>query len=120
MITGHVNQDYEAIIPIRLVDLVDDIKVAIYTGFNGDICIRKDLSEKLKLDPIAIEDYELGDGKITQVEVFNGKIIWFDEERVVDLIFTRSEQSLIGTGLLTRCRLEINYPNGEVFIQRIP
>ena len=61
MITGHVNQDYEAIIPIRLVDLVDDIKVAIDTGFNGDICLRKDFSEELKLDPIAIEDYELGD-----------------------------------------------------------
>ena len=64
-------------------------------------------------------DYELGDGNITQVEVFTGKITWFDEERLVDLIFTKSEQSLIGTGLLTKCRLEVNYPEGEVFIQRI-
>jgi len=119
LITGHVNADYEAIISIRLVDLADDIKVAIDTGFNGEICLRKDLSEKLELDPIAIEDYELGDGNITQVEVFSGKIIWFDEERVVDLILTKSEQSLIGTGLLTRCRLEVNYPREEVFIQKI-
>ena len=55
MITGHVNPDYEAIISIRLVDLAVDIEVAVDTGFNGDICLQKDLSEKLKLDPIAIE-----------------------------------------------------------------
>ena len=61
--------------------------------------------------------FELADGTLVQDElVFVGKAFWRGEYRDVEIVLTRSEEALLGTGLLEGARVELDFAKGTVCI----
>ena len=71
------------------------------TGFDGFICLPIAVAVPLGLELIDVADAELADGAIVQDElVFAGKVLWGCEFMDVDILLTKSTDTLIGTAML--------------------
>lgn len=118
MISGRVNEQREAVVALQVTGLADPVDAVVDTGFSGAVCLAREVAEELSLHPVGAEAYELGDGSMTQMNVYLIGVRWFDDERVVRAILTESRQSVIGTELLRGCRLEIDFAARTVSVQR--
>lgn len=95
------------------------VDAVVDTGFSGAGCPARTVAEELNLRPVGAEAYELGDGSVTQMNIYLMGIRWFDDERLVRAILTESRQSVIGTELLRDCRLEIDFLARTVSVERL-
>jgi len=110
---GIINDYLEPIIELGLFDneeKIVKITAVVDTGFSGYIC----LSEK-HIDDIAIsyeyaESYELANGKIIIKDVFEGNIFFNGNREKVKIIFTESQDTLVGAQLLKKLTVKLNYP----------
>ncbi|MFQ5813700.1 MAG: hypothetical protein ACE5I2_11020 [Anaerolineae bacterium] len=63
--------------------------------------------------------FELADGTLVQDElVFVGKAFWREEYRDVEIVSTRSEEALLGTGLLEGAQVQLDFARGTVYINK--
>ena len=63
--------------------------------------------------------FELADGTLVQDElVFVGKAFWRGEHRDVEIVLTRSEEALLGTGLLEGAQVKLDFAKGTVCINK--
>jgi len=63
--------------------------------------------------------FELADGTLVQDElVFVGKAFWRGEYRDVEIVLTRSEEALLGTGLLEGAQVQLDFARGTVCINK--
>jgi hypothetical protein len=65
-------------------------------------------------------DTELANGEIVELELFKGRMKWFDAIREVAIGASESNDALLGTLLLADCELHINFKEGCVKIDRLP
>jgi clan AA aspartic protease len=88
------------------------VSAVVDTGFNGDICIPIELAVTLGLDLVAMDEVQLADGTSRQQVLFAGTVELLGETRDVSL--TSSDVALVGTELLSDCRLTIDFATGDV------
>jgi hypothetical protein len=63
--------------------------------------------------------FELADGTLVQDElVFVGKAFWQGEHRDVEIVLTRSEEALLGTGLLEGMQVMLDFTRGTVSVDK--
>jgi clan AA aspartic protease len=116
---GQVNQNREAI--LKLVIIGDkNCKIAvdavIDTGFNGDLILPPEAISELGLKLQGYQKAVLGDGTISQFQVYAATVIWDGSRRLVE-VNAATSGVLIGMGLLEGYKLEVNtIPNGIVTI----
>jgi clan AA aspartic protease len=96
------------------------VKACLDTGFDGDICVPTEVAVTLGLELIGCEPIELADGSRKPELVFKGYAILLGKKRVVEILLTDSEESLVGTGLLAECRLSIDFSTGKVRLAHKP
>ena len=84
------------------------------TGFDGDLCLPTRHAVQLGLELIGEQHVELADGTQKNQLVFSGSVRCFTETHAVQIILTNSMDALIGTRLLNRYRLSIDFPGGRV------
>ena len=119
MITGQINQVGSPILRITVYgnkgeETIDSI---LDTGFDGFICLPIAVAVSLGLELIGVTDSELADGTLVEDElVFTGKVLWDDEVVDVEIVLTRSTDTLIGTAMLVNSDVRLNYHTGEVSI----
>jgi clan AA aspartic protease len=91
----------------------------IDTGYNGEILLPEDKVKEMGLDFLGTIDTELADGEVVELELFRGKIKWFDTIREIAIGASQSADTLLGTLLLADCELGVNFKNGLVRIERL-
>ena len=88
------------------------------TGFNGALELPAALSSRLTLESAGFITSELAAGVTVEEEAFR-TFIEFDGEQIeVDVTFADVEQALLGTWLLAKHRLEIDFPKATVRLAR--
>lgn len=99
---------------------VDSIVVdaVIDTGFDGEISLPREVAEKLGLELVGHETFELADGTQVDELIFSGRARLSGKFRNVDILVANTQETLIGTRLLSDCRLIIDFKTGKVQIAR--
>ena len=92
----------------------------IDTGFDGHLCLPIGLAVTLGLVLISRQMIELADGTQKWALVFSGLVRFLGKTRKVRIYLTDSEDALVGTGLLSDCRLAIDFTTGKVMLTRKP
>ena len=117
---GFVDKYEQAVVNIVIIGSRGKIPIkgVIDTGFDGDICLPISIAIQLGLELWEMICVELADGTKKNELVFDGKIIWDGEEKVVEILLTNSQQALIGTNLLQDKVLEINFVKKVVEIRQ--
>jgi len=114
MITGIVNEDFEAILRLSVHGAGGtplEIDAVIDTGFNGYLTLPPDLIEKLKLPWLYRQQGELADGSIHVFDVHTGAILWAGRERMVEVEVAETEP-LLGMAMLQMHNLNIEVVSG--------
>jgi predicted aspartyl protease len=116
MIEGHVDAEGVPYIPLMLgqrrwMAIVD-------TGFNGGLDLPRALSNEITGKLLGRFEAELANGVTVTDEVYRIRVVFDDEERFVPASFSDTAEVLIGTRLLRRHFLEIDFPTKTVRVSR--
>ena len=122
MIEGYISSSGAPVIKIKVKGRRDEVAVEgiLDTGFDGYLCLPIPTAVSLGLELIKVVRTELADGTILEDElVFAGKAEW-DGSMVVetDILLTRSQDVLIGTGFLRGYQVRLDYSKDKVWIER--
>lgn len=116
MISGIVTGNGVPLIVLKLAR--EDWLTVVDTGFNGALELPAALSSRLILQSAGFITSELAAGVTVEEEAFR-TFIEFDSEQIeVDVTFADVEQALLGTWLLAKHRLEIDFPKATVHLTR--
>lgn len=118
MIRGRVNHQREIQIPLMLSES-HEITALIDTGFNGYLTLPGRLLEAMQPVSAGTRRVELGDGRITELEIFLIHIPWNGKPREI-LAMQSESQPLVGMSLLWGHRLEVEVEtDGHVLIEKV-
>jgi clan AA aspartic protease len=87
-----------------------DLTAWIDTAFTGELVIPHTTIRKLKLKQSAAVAAGLADGTQVVLETFTCIIDWFGHDRPVEVVENDGQFPLLGVGLLSDRRLEVDYP----------
>ncbi len=118
MIRGRVTDLLEPVIGLVLkrAGRLKEIEAIVDTGFSGYLCLSLRYIADISLEYAFTDEFELADGRTISEDVFLGEVIFDGEEREIFVVFTASEDSLIGGSLLADHVVTIDYPRREVVI----
>ena len=120
MIKGEISPSGSPIIEMRVIGSRTEVtlKGILDTGFDGYLCLPMTIAVSLGLELIRLQTTELADGTILEDEpVFSGRMEWNGELIDVDIVLTKSPDTLLGTALLRGMDVRMNYSTGEIAIQ---
>jgi clan AA aspartic protease len=119
---GRVNQNREAILKLVIIGEESSkiaIDAVIDTGFNGDLILPPEAISELGLKLQGYQKAVLGDGTISQFQVYAATVLWDGSRRLVE-VNAATSGVLIGMGLLEGYKLEVNtISNGIVTITNL-
>ena len=114
---GKVTSNNEPSVFIKLKGHVKKrILAVVDTGFNGYLAVPKNMIRKQGWQLIGSEKYEVATGELKTFEVFLGEIEWDKKDLPVYALVTNSEDVLVGTKLLKKSVLTVDFPAKEVKI----
>ena len=112
---GTVNSWREACLVLHLEGNLF-VECVIDTGFSGGLVLPRDVVDELGLTIFGQMPFEVVSGAQMSADFTEVKIKWLDEERIIDVIVSESDDALIGTALLDGARLTIDYLANAVSI----
>ncbi len=121
MIRGEISASGSPIIKTKIIGSRAEIVTdgILDTGFTGHLCLPITTAVSLGLELTAIEKVELADGTILEDEpVFSGRMEWNGGIIDVDIVLTKSADTLLGTALLRGMYVTLNYSTNEVVIKK--
>lgn len=123
MITGVVNANYEATIPLVVQAIYgqeEAIEAIIDTGFTGSLTLPPMLIMALGLPWLGRQRAKLGDGSERFFDVYAATILWDGQVRTVETDATETEP-LVGMCLLAGHEVRIRVlDGGNVTIEGLP
>jgi clan AA aspartic protease len=96
------------------------LDVVVDTGFNGELVLPRKLIRRLRWPLKGQVRVELADGSLVRTDVYEGRILWFGQERVVAVYATASKDGLLGTQMLKGCTLFLDPDENKVVLTRKP
>ena len=93
-----------------------DLTVWIDTAFTGELVIPRTTIESLGLPQSAAVMAGLADGTQVVLESYSCVIDWFGDLRLVEVIENDGQIPLLGVGLLSDRRLEVDYRNRSLVL----
>ena len=116
-ISGRVNSHDEPEIPLTLIlgGRAVQQRAIIDTGFNGYLSVPLSLTKGWYF--FGHEEYEIATGETVDQRVYLGKILWDGRLQDVYAVTSRARDILIGTKLLRRNRLSIDFPKRKVILR---
>jgi clan AA aspartic protease len=122
MITGTVNANREAIIPLIVRSShghEQEIEGIIDTGFTGSLTLPSTLISSLGLPWHGREQGVLGDGSVGLFDIYAATVIWDGHERIVETASANTDP-LVGMGLFYGHELRIQaVEGGRVVIEAL-
>ena len=121
MMKGYIDKYYQPKIKLKAKGLrrTIELEAVIDTGFDGELCLPLPIAIQLGLELGGNQYVEFADGTVKHELIFAGVVILEDTEMPIDISLTNSDEALIGVGLLKNKKLEINFPEGIVWINDI-
>jgi predicted aspartyl protease len=132
---GSVDDLNRPLVRIETPSFTDPLVAFVDTGFNGALLIDETQAARLGFSVArnCATPVQLASQRSENFSLGRGSFIWLGERRTIIahvLIETQGErpvrnarkieeETLIGTGLLSDCRLEIDFPARKVFISRV-
>ena len=132
---GSVDDRKRPLVRIETPGFTDPLVAFVDTGFNGALLIDERQAARLGFSVArdSIKPVQLASQRNEDFMVGQGSFIWLGERRTITayvLIETEGERRarnarkteeeiLIGTDLLSDCRLEIDFPARKVFISKV-
>lgn len=121
-IDGYV--DFSTLSPMVRVKLISsndeeiEYLAIIDTGYNGEVILPGSKVQEMGLEFLGTIDSELANGEIVEIELFRGRIKWFDKTQEIAIGASQSNDTLLGTLLLINCELNVDFKQGDVRIER--
>lgn len=106
--TGSVDASREAHLQIQFSN-GKSVDCVLDTGFDGALMLPRALADELALVPLGSTECKLAGSTRVTLDVALGEIIWLGEQRAAEVIISDDADMLIGTELLNRTELTINY-----------
>ncbi len=94
-----------------------EIDCLIDTGYSGGIALPESYQSELKTKPLAFQEYELADGSKVIFAIYETKIQYKGVSKLVNLIFTKSEDSLLGIEFLNGFRFILDLKQSKVTLE---
>lgn len=117
MTRGGLGQDHDPRLPIILHgSRRSTIEAVVDTGFSEYLCLARRHRNRMRLNYVGEECFELADGSEVQEPVYQGEVTFDGVRQPVLVTITRSDDTLIGTALLRDKRLTINFRDGDVIV----
>lgn len=104
--TGRVTATREALLRLQLA-AGETVECLVDTGFTGALVLPQSLVTRLSLSIVGRELFEMVGGQRFVASVALAEIEWLGQIRTVRVIV--SEDTLLGTELLERTRLTVDY-----------
>jgi clan AA aspartic protease len=122
MIQGWLREDQQAVVELEVVcsdRRSHTVPAIIDTGFNGQVSLPRRVVDELEplLTYEGTVEVELASGMVIEEDVYSGTIRFDGQEVTAEIIITDSEETLIGTGLLTGKVLLVNFATREVIVR---
>lgn len=96
-----------------------NVPAMIDTGYNGEIILPISSIRDMNLEFLGTIDSELANGEIVDTELYKSRMKWFNEIREITVGASQSEDILLGTLLLANCRLEVDFKQRLVSIEKL-
>ena len=117
---GRVDESLRALVDVAIRRTVTDtataVTVWIDTAFNGFLVFPQEMIVKLRLQQEAATEAILADGSRVTLESFACFVAWFGELKKAQVIGNNGNLPLLGTELLAKRKLVIDYTSGIVSI----
>jgi predicted aspartyl protease len=117
-VKGFVDERDRALIPIRVANGLrsetNEVVAWIDTAFDGHPVFSRELISRLKLEALVETEAILAGGSKVSLESYFCVIDWFGDKVPVQVIENEGRIPLMGTGLLTKRNLAINYESKSV------
>jgi clan AA aspartic protease len=119
MLKGRVNRHGEPIVAIQLLlrTRPSAFPAVIDTGFNGYLSVPARLLSHSRWQAIGTEKFEIATGAIVEQGIFLGEIVFDGQRSPVYVVATQAQDILIGTKLLKRKVLSINFRTARVVVK---
>jgi len=107
---GRISKHGEPVVPVALHgSRTHRIEAILDTGFTGHLCLARRHRRLVKLSRVGDVETELADGtRITQA-AYLGRVTFVAETREVLVTLTGTEESLIGTALLSGRKVLLDF-----------
>ncbi len=114
---GIVNENLEAVLQVRLTNGAT-IKCVLDTGFNGSLLLPREFVEINAMLFVGREKVMMVEEISTEIDTAIAEVNWLDEEFSIRIFISETNESLIGTQMLSDTLLEIDYKNRTVKITK--
>jgi len=94
-----------------------EVEFLIDTGFNGSLLMPLEKIQSLGLQSVAVAEYALADGSITQSDIFEGEINWFGIKKVA-VVSSPSDFYLLGMELLRNVKTTLEPEKNKLSIEK--
>lgn len=122
-IDGYV--DFSRLFPMVIAKLISsankeiELPAIVDTGYNGEVILPESKIQEMGFEFLGTIDGELANGQIVEIELFKGRLKWFDKVQEVAVGASQSDDTLLGTLLLANSELNIDFKQGQVKIERL-
>ena len=110
---GFVDERDQALIPIRVANKLRSVPTEVIawidTAFDGHLVFSRELINGLKLEALVETEAVLADGSKVSLDSYFCVVEWFGQKVPVQVIENEGRFPLVGTALLTKRILCINY-----------
>lgn len=123
MIRGIVTAEHEGIIQVSLrgpTGRMLHVEAVVDTGFDGYLCLPPTIVAQLRLPWDRTGEAILADGSESEVEIYNGTVLW--DGRILSVPVDEVDaEPLVGMALLEGYELKMEIrTGGKVTIKRLP
>jgi len=118
---GFVDDELRALVKIEIgvpeSNTTKEVTVWVDTAFNGSLVLPEAIVHDLNLPQQSTAEAILADGKKVELATFGCGIEWFGNSYVTQITTNASQYGLLGTMLLERRKLVIDYDAKSVTIR---
>lgn len=95
------------------------LEAILDTGFDGYLSLPISIAVTLGIELTTIIPVEYADGRRSQELVFSVKIDFDGKEVIVPATLTAGAEALVGTALLAKYELRVNFPRQNIALQKV-
>lgn len=112
-----IDEENRAMVEVQVANHARSERQSIHawidTAFDGHLVMPKSEIERLRLGVLADTDAVLADGSMARLRCYYCVVEWLDQIVPVQVVENTGNLPLIGTALLAKVELRINYRTGE-------
>ena len=120
---GNVDENNRALLQVdiraKLGNEPTNVAAWVDTAFDGHFVFSLKSIEELELETLVETDAILADGTKVTMETFVAYLDWFGEMIAVQVVANEGQFPLLGTALLEKCRLTVDYVSKSVELDSV-